>query len=187
MKKSPMNWNRDRCRFPNPNWKMNAISSTGRSLKQAILGSNPDVTIYRVTLLLAVAVLSFRALLVPIRVSGNSMAPNFQDGGLNFVNKWAYTKEHPTRGDVVAVRTADPKVIYIKRVIGLPGETVTIRGGEVTVNGKTLTEGYADARVPFPVGPMKLSSSSYFVIGDNREVTIFGPVPESQIIGKVLF
>ncbi len=78
-------------------------------------------------------------------------------------------------------------MIYIKRVIGLPGETVTIRGGEVTVNGKTLTEGYADARVPFPVGPMKLSSSSYFVIGDNREVTIFGPVPESQIIGKVLF
>ncbi len=166
---------------------MNANTLPSRSLKQAILGVNPDVTIYRVTLLLAVAVLSFRALLVPIRVSGNSMAPNFEDGGLNFVNKWAYTKEHPTRGDVVALRTADPKVIYIKRIVGLPGETVSIRGKEVTVNGRQLSEGYAEARVPYPVGPITLGPNSYFVIGDNREITIFGPVPESQIIGKVLF
>lgn len=169
------------------NWTMNALRLPSRNLKEALLGTNPDVTIYRVTLLLAVAVLSFRALLVPIRVSGNSMAPTYQDGGLNFVNKWAYTKEHPNRGDVVAVRTADPKVIYIKRVIGLPGESISIRANGVSVDGKELSEGYVESRVPYPVGPMKLGPNSYFVIGDNREVTIFGPVPESQIIGKVLF
>lgn len=166
---------------------MSTTHSNAKNLKQVVLGANTDLTIYRVVMLLAVAVLSFRSLLVPIRVSGNSMAPTYQDGGLNFVNKWAYTKQHPNRGDVVAVRTADPKVIYIKRVIGLPGETVTIRGTEVTVNGRALTEGYVETRVPYPVGPMKLGPNSYFVIGDNREVTIYGPVPESQIIGKVLF
>jgi signal peptidase I len=155
--------------------------------KRWIFGNNPDMAVYRALLVAAITILGFRALIVPIRVSGNSMQPTYEDGGLNFVNKWAYSKAEPTRGDVVGVRSSDPKVIYIKRVVGLPGETVSIRQGKVLVNGKPIEEPYTESEVPWNVGPMKLGAESFFVIGDNREVTIFGPVAGNQIIGKVMF
>ena len=155
--------------------------------KRWLFGNNPDMAIYRALLIAAITILGFRALVVPIRVSGNSMLPNYEDGGLNFVNKWAYSQNAPIRGDVVGVRSSDPKVVYIKRVVGLPGETVSIRQGKVLVNGKSMNEPYTESEVRWNVGPMKLKPGSYFVIGDNREVTIFGPVAGNQIIGKILF
>lgn len=155
--------------------------------KRWLFGNNPDVSIYRALLIAAITVLGFRALFLPIRVSGNSMLPTYQDGGLNFVNKWSYSQHVPTRGDVVGVRSSDPKVIYIKRVVGLPGETVSIRQGKVLVNGKPIEEPYTDSEVPWNAGPLKLGPESFFVIGDNREVTIFGPVAGNQIVGKIMF
>jgi signal peptidase I len=155
--------------------------------KRWLFGNNSDMAIYRALLIAAITILGFRTLIVPIRVSGNSMLPDYEDGGLNFVNKWAYSQDVPVRGDVVGVRSSDPKVIYIKRVVGLPGETVSIRQGKVLVNGKPIEEPYTESEVPWNVGPMKLKPESYFVIGDNRGITIFGPVAGNQIIGKIMF
>ncbi len=166
---------------------MPILTSHSAAWKRWLVGNNPGLTVYRSLLIATVAILGFRALIVPIRVSGNSMLPNYEDGGLNFVNKWAYSHETPHRGDVVGVRSPDPKVLYLKRVIGLPGETVAIRRGKVLVDDRPIDEPYTETEVPWNIGPVRLQPGMFFVIGDNREVTIFGPVAANQIIGKVLF
>jgi signal peptidase I len=86
---------------------------------------------------------------------------------------------------------AGPHVLYVKRIVGLPGERVAIAGGEVQINGASLAEPYVRHRRPWDVEEVTLGQREYFVIGDNRGMSAgdhdFGRVQVNRILGRVVF
>jgi signal peptidase I len=132
----------------------------------------------------------FSWVLWPVKVMGDSMTPNYHNGERHFINKLAYRTARPRRGDVIGLYAGNGD-IYIKRILGLPGETIVLTNGGILVNGKTLQEPYVNTRIPKRREEDALQGTlgpdQYFVIGDNRATTVFGFVPEKDIIGKVVF
>lgn len=137
----------------------------------------------------------------PVVVDGSSMVPQLHDGERLLVNKLVYYKwnsvswGHLERGDIVVFwYPSDPDKSYVKRIIGLPGETVEIRGGHVYIDGKLLNEPYlqADHNKNLRENMIKtVDEHYYFVMGDNRDNSsdsrIWGLVPEKYIYGKAFF
>lgn len=130
----------------------------------------------------------------PLLVQGQSMEPNFHSSEMVFVDRLSYFNQEIDRGDVVAaIFPADPKKTrLIKRVIGLPGETVTAKAGKITVNGKDLPESYQPILGEPPyveVAETKLGPGKYFLVGDNRpgssDSRLWGPVAREDITGRV--
>ena len=142
-------------------------------------------------MLAAVSIVTFRWILIPIRAEGISMLPTYESGTLHLVNRLSFASRPPARGDVVAIMLAGPHVLYVKRVVGLPGERIAIVHGQVHVNGHLLVEPYVRNRRPWDVDEVTLSPHEYFVIGDNRGMSAadhdFGRVELSKIAGKVVF
>jgi signal peptidase I len=171
----------------NAGWKQ---PRTPRWLRIMVIGRNPKATLVRVVILIVTSFVVFRFILLPIRVEGISMLPNYQDHSWNFVNRFAYLRHEPQRGDVVSIRLAGPHVMYMKRIIGLPGETVAFDNGRVLINGEVLDEPYEKLRCDWNCPPVKLGFDEYFVVGDNRtmppEFHKHGETPRSRIIGKLL-
>jgi signal peptidase I len=129
----------------------------------------------------------FTWVLWPVKVLGDSMMPNFQNGERHFINKLAYRTSGPQRGDVVALYAPNGD-IYLKRIVGLPGETISFPEGGIAINGKLLDEPYVNSKIP--AGRAKagrLGANEYYAVGDNRATTVLGPVPARDIIGKVVF
>jgi signal peptidase I len=121
-----------------------------------------------------------------VKVLGDSMRPTYYNGTRHYVNKLAYWSEKPSRGDVVTVRIRDGEV-FIKRIVGLPGERVEVKDGRIAINGHLLHERYTGTVIPWKMEPVQLGSNDYFVIGDNRAESLHGAVPADRIIGKVIF
>lgn len=128
-------------------------------------------------------------------IDGSSMEPNLHSRELVLVEKWTYLFHAPARGDVVIFKAPpDPSEDYVKRVIGLPGDVITVRGTTVIVNGVPLNETYIDPNNQgVPNGAHEITdevipANDYFVLGDNRAVSsdsrIWGFVPRSAIIGR---
>ncbi len=142
-------------------------------------------------MLAAVSFVTFGWLLTPTRVSGISMQPTYRDSTLHLVNRVIYRIRSPARGEIVAIRLAGPHVLYIKRIIGLPGERVAIVDGVVEINGMPLVEPYVVERAPWNYDEVTVGPTEYFVIGDNRGMRIsdhdFGRVDSRRIIGRLLF
>jgi signal peptidase I len=161
------------------------------NVRRLIFGSNPRRTSVRILVLAAVAFVTLRWILTPVRAQGISMLPTLESGKLHFVNRIAYAFTPPARGDIVAIRLAGPHVLYIKRVVALPGERVRIVEGQVQINGVGLDEPYVRNRRPWDTDEVQLSPREYFVAGDNRGMSAgdhdFGPVDAERIIGKVVF
>ncbi|MBA2502967.1 MAG: signal peptidase I [Pyrinomonadaceae bacterium] len=143
----------------------------------------------------AFAVLVIVFIIQPVKVEGSSMLPRLHDGERIFVNKLVYYGlPELERGDIVVFWFPDdPSKSYIKRVIGLPGETIEVRDGRILVNGREIVEPYLDsqrnvARVNEP--PRRVKDHYYFVMGDNRDRSSdsrdWGLVPEKYIYGKAL-
>jgi len=118
------------------------------------------------------------------------MLPTYRDRSLNFVNHLAYLRHEPQRGDVVAIRLSGKHAMYMKRIIGLPGETVEFADGHVLINGKILEEPYRKFPCDWNRAPVTLSPTQYFVVGDNRSMPqnyhTFGECERERILGKVL-
>ncbi len=160
-------------------------------IRRFVFGQNPRRTAVRVLVLAAVSFITFRWVLIPIRTEGSSMLPTYTPDKLHFVNRLAYGAAGPARGDVVAIQMAGPHVLYVKRIVGLPGERVAIAGGQVQINGTSLPEPYVRHRRPWDVAEVTLGSREYFVIGDNRGMSVgdhdFGRVQVNRILGRVVF
>jgi signal peptidase I len=127
-------------------------------------------------------------LVQPHRIKGESMVPNFADGELILSEKITYRFGKPKRGDVVVFQAPPPnRVDFIKRVVGLPGESVEIEDGEVFVDGKKLVEPYETQKTEGTVN-VKLALNQYFVLGDNRRSSsdsrVFGPIDKKSIKGR---
>ena len=100
-------------------------SKVPRWLRILVIGRNPKVTLARAVVLAVLCFVVFKFVLLHIRVEGISMLPTYQDGSAHFVNRLAYLWHEPRRGDVVSIRLAGSShLMYLKRIIGLPGETV---------------------------------------------------------------
>jgi signal peptidase I len=132
----------------------------------------------------------------PFIVSGASMKPTFDSGQYLIVDELSYRIGNPERGEVIIFRyPKDPSQYFIKRVIGLPGETVKIENGAVSVvttKGQTLnlSEPYVTNRGNGADMTRSLGANEYFVMGDNRpessDSRIWGNLPRSNIVGRAL-
>ena len=145
-------------------------------------------------LMFAVLVVVF--VVQPVKVEGTSMLPRLHDGERIFVNKLIYYGlPKLTRGDIVVFWPPhDPSKSYIKRIIGLPGETVEVHEGRIRINGRELEEPYLDPQLNLShmnQQPVVVKDHYYFVMGDNRDNSsdsrFWGLVPEKYIYGKALF
>ncbi|MBU6323271.1 MAG: signal peptidase I [Patescibacteria group bacterium] len=133
----------------------------------------------------------------PFIVEGESMHPTFENGDYLIVDELTYRFEKPQRGDVITFRyPGDPSIFYIKRIIGLPGETVAINRGVVSITKPdgttlTLTEPYIAAEDATYTKTTTLGPDQYFMMGDNRpnssDSRVWGPLPENDIMGRVIF
>ena len=156
-----------------------------------LFGRNPRWTLIRLLILVITAYIVFTYVLIPIRVSGVSMSPSYKDGRFNFINLLSYRWSKPRRGYVVVVHVDGKNDRLLKRVIGLPGETIGIVDGVVFINGQPLDEPYVKARMAWQIPAFTLAGDKYCVIGDNRNMGQrrhdFGVCREHEILGKVLF
>jgi len=123
-------------------------------------------------------------------VDGQSMEPNLHTGQFLIVSRLSYKFNSPQRGDIIVFDfPGNPADDYVKRVIGLPGDTVTIQEGQLFINSNRLGEPYLrDERVMPTQGRWVVPQGSYFVLGDNRahssDSRSWGMLPEDAIIGK---
>ncbi len=149
---------------------------------------------------LMIAALVVVFIVQPVKVEGTSMLPRLHDGERIFVNKLIYYEEYRwapkvERGDIVVFWFPDdPSKSYIKRVVGLPGDTIEVREGVVRVNNAELNEQYLDPRFnvsPKSQAPVFVKPNYYFVMGDNRDNSSdsrsWGLVPKKYVYGKALF
>lgn len=149
---------------------------------------------------LMIAALIVVFIVQPVKVEGTSMLPRLHDGERIFVNKLIYYDEYRwapkvERGDIVVFwYPDDPSKSYIKRVVGLPGDTVEVREGIVRINGAELDEKYLDPKLNLSSKSQPqvlVRSNYYFVMGDNRDNSFdsrsWGLVPKKYIYGKALF
>lgn len=154
-----------------------------------------------IILIIAVFILFGVFVAQPVVVEGTSMLPQLHDGERLLVNKLVYYKiqsvswGHLTRGDIVVFwYPKEPDKSYVKRIIGLPGETVEVRNGRIYIDGNELNESYLDSEhnqsLP-SFAPKKVEEHHYFVMGDNRDNSsdsrYWGLVPEKYIYGKAFF
>jgi signal peptidase I len=142
-------------------------------------------------ILSALLFVGINAVSARIRVDGYSMEPTLFNGEFVIVNKLAYKLGNPQHGDVIVFHyPRDPEQEYIKRIIGLPGDEVTITNGQVFINGMAFSEPYI-AEAPGYQSEWIVPDDSLFVLGDNRNKSSdshnWGPVPYEYVIGKAQF
>jgi signal peptidase I len=146
------------------------------------------------SVLIAIVVILF--LYQPVKVEGTSMMPSLQNDERIFINKFVYRFgiSNIDRGDtVVFLYPGDPTKSYIKRVIGIPGDTVEIDRGRVIVNSNPIAEPYVaeDNRDNVSMNPQVVPADKYFVLGDHRSSSndsrSWGLVPREYIYGKAVF
>ena len=129
---------------------------------------------------------------------GDSMSPELKNGNITLISKAAYSMGTPKRGDVVAFKPNgnESSHYYIKRIVGLPGETIEVVDGKIVVNGREIKERYETTKIEelgLLAEPVKLKNNEYFVLGDDRQNSEdsrsadIGAVKRSEIGGKVWF
>lgn len=128
-------------------------------------------------------------------VEGSSMLPNLRDGERLLVEKITYRFRDPSYGEVVVFHHPnEPSKRLIKRVIGVPGDTVTVAQGRVHINGIPLDEDYINGPMVRwqQIGPLVVPEGHYFLLGDNRNASLdsrdpsLGFVPKSRIVGRAI-
>ena len=160
-------------------------------LRTILIGRKPGFTIIRIVVLVATTFVVFRfVLLPPVRITGPSMLPTLRENSIHFVNRLAYLWHEPRRGDVVSIRLAGNSIMYMKRIVGLPGETVEFADGRLLINGEILNEPYVTSPCRWDRAPRTLGPEEYFVVGDNRVMPIddhyLGVATRDRIVGKML-
>jgi len=150
--------------------------------------------------LIACALLSYylisHYLVQTVRVIGMSMVPTLHDSQLYLLNRWVLHVRAPARSEIVVLRDPLDGGFAVKRIIGVSGDSVYFREGEIYLNGKKLAESYLTPGTPtFPSGPAKeqffqCKPGQFFVLGDNRgnslDSRVYGPVSKRDILGLIV-
>lgn len=139
----------------------------------------------------AVIALSIKALIFePVRVDGSSMSNTLMDGEILLVTKPEYLLGDPERFDVVICHYPDRgNTNFVKRIVGIPGDTVEVKGGYLYVNGEKYEEPYIDNRPNYTMSAYTVPEGHYFVLGDNRSNSndshLIGPITRDMVCGHV--
>lgn len=145
-----------------------------------------------------VLALLITSVIAPTIVSGESMYPTLKDKDYLFINKLSYKKKDPERGDIIVFKTdlidsdSGKKKDLVKRVIGLPGEHIVIKDGQVYINNKLIKEEYLDGVYTQGDIDMVIPNNHIFTMGDNRpesgdsRQSNIGPVSIDDIVGEVM-
>lgn len=165
-------------------------------LRVVAIGRRPKATLVRILLLSVTCFVTFKFILLPVRIEGISMEPTFHNRQIHLVNRLAYVFHEPQRGDIVSIRFSRPGAfsapseMLMKRIIGLPGETVSFHDGHVYINSKLLDEPYVKLPCDWEHEPILCGPNQYYVVGDNRsmpfEYHTQGRAERERIIGKPL-
>ncbi|MEM9948027.1 MAG: signal peptidase I [Cyanobacteria bacterium P01_D01_bin.36] len=145
-----------------------------------------------------VLALSVRTFVAEARyIPSDTMQPAVQIDDRIFVNKFVYRYQAPERGDVIVFDAPEPaldvvgsttSVVYLKRIIGIPGDTVEVKNGKVFLNGEALVENYIQSPMSYEWGPETVPNDAYFVLGDNRNSNsdshVWGFLPAENIFGR---
>ena len=144
----------------------------------------------RLGITVIVAVVVFKFLLVPCVISGASMEPTVSSNGFTFCWRGSYWRKAPQRGDIVIIKY-DNNIYFLKRIVGLPGETVEFRNGNLLVNGEVLEEPYVKLNSDWNMEPELVDEEHFYVVGDNRSMPIAqhqkGAVRARRVIGQPAF
>jgi len=159
--------------------------------RRLLIGRNVRWTLFRLLVLLTVA--SFgkfhyfpdgKPRYKRILVDGNSMHPTYENGQTLWMHTLEYIDRVPQRGDVVVLGNEGESPFYLKRIIGLPGERIGIRRGQMTVNGNVY-EDYGHGRIQARLRSLLLAEGEFFVMGDNRPISSGGVIEAEKILGKI--
>lgn len=145
------------------------------------------VWIVEIVLICMTAVFLVAAFGQKVTVSGDSMAPVLRNGDAVLVNRLVYKIKNPARGDIVAYRQNTEEHFYVKRIVGLPGETVQISEGKILIDGEEYTEDIYAENIEYAgiaSDPVELGEDEYFVIGDSHTASDDSRSPE---IGSISF
>lgn len=127
----------------------------------------------------------------PCRIQGDSMAPTYRDGGMAVIWRGAFRLRRPRRGEVVAIRAAGPRVMFLKRVVGVEGDSVGFQSGRLLLNGEPLDEPYVAGNCDWSLAPRQVPPGWVYVVGDNRSMPmehhVFGATEVSQLAGRPLW
>jgi signal peptidase I len=145
----------------------------------------------RLTVVGVVSCLFFGYICIPARIHGRSMEPTYHDGGFTFCWRPRFWRRVPQPGDVVMIRLAGRRLMYLKRVVAGSGATVEFRQGKLWVDGVPRAEPYVTWPCDWTLAPRVVPSGQLYAIGDNRTMPIeehtFGSVPLSYIEGGPLW
>lgn len=155
--------------------------------------------LFKILIIALLIIVPFRTYIAePFVVSGSSMVPNYHNHDYLIIDRLSYITGQPNRGDVIVLKfPKDTSVFYIKRIIGLPGETVKIQQGSVTIYNKENPQGFKLKEDYLPnqsetfgrSDSITLGTGEYYVLGDNRTASsdsrVWGILPADDIVGKV--
>ena len=174
-----------------------ALSSAREKLEDSKL-RKVLIWVFEIVVTLIFAVLTSMMLFQSVTMQESSMEPTLAVGSQYFVNKLAYKISSPKRGDIIVFRTngSDDAALHVRRVIGLPGETIQIVNGRILINGEAYKEGKDFPSINNPgmaANAITLEAGEYFVLGDNRNnsedsrYADIGKVNKKYITGKLWF
>jgi signal peptidase I len=165
--------------------------SKGRMLIARIA---PTLRFRRLRRLVVLGMVLISALLVlrirfkPCVVVGKSMLPTLNPGDLLLVDKWAYRKANPRRGDIISARCN--KEVIVKRIVGLPGEEIEVKEGVLYINGSAIPESWTIRRGTLDISEGKIHEGEFATLGDNQDISplalVRPVVSKDQVIGKVV-
>ena len=162
-----------------------------KRVRQFLLPNLTRAFFLRMLVVAATATLLFSQVFIPLRIQGQSMEPTYHDGGFNFCWRWRYLFSQPAHGDVVVIRFAGPRVMLLKRIVALAGETVEFRQGALFVNGRKVEEPYVKTASDWQLPSRRVEPGKVYVVGDNRGVSVnrhhFGQVHQQRIIGGLVW
>ena len=155
-----------------------------RGLTRRILRDILETALFTIAIFLLV-----RSTIQPYRIAGTSMDPNFAESQFLIVNKLAYLLDEPAHGDVIIFHHPDGSgVDVIKRVIGLPGDTIEVRQGQVFIDNLPTSEAYAVLPATYNAAPELVGTGELYVLGDNRadsaDSHTWGTLSQTTLVGK---
>lgn len=193
-----MKGKKDKLKKPDLSWKDNKTILDAKDKLEDKKVRGVVRWVFEIAVTLAFAALVAIMLFQSVTMQESSMEPTLAVGDKFFVNRLAYRVSSPERGDIIVFRTnaSDDAALHIRRVIGLPGETIQIVDGQILINGETYKEGKDFPAISSPgmaANPITLNSGEYFVLGDNRNNSEdsrygdIGKVNKKYITGKLWF